>query len=54
MSPEAAVQHQLEAYNARDPVRFLAVYSEDVRLYRLPAAEPAIERACRARHRCCT
>ena len=42
MSPEAAVQHQLEAYNARDLARFLAVYSEDVRLYRLPATEPAL------------
>lgn len=42
MSPEAAVQHQLEAYNARDLARFLAVYSDDIRLYRLPATEPAI------------
>jgi hypothetical protein len=42
MSPEAAVQHQLDAYNARDLARFLAVYSEDIRLYRLPANEPSI------------
>lgn len=42
MSPEAAVQHQLEAYDARDLARFLAVYSDDIRLYRLPATEPAI------------
>jgi hypothetical protein len=42
MSPEAAVQNQLEAYNARDLVRFLAVYSDDIRLYRLPATESAI------------
>jgi hypothetical protein len=42
MSPEAAVQHQLEAYNARDLARFLAVYSDDIRLYRAPATEPAV------------
>jgi len=43
MNPaEAAVQHQLGAYNARDLARFLAVYSDEVRIYRLPAAEPAI------------
>jgi hypothetical protein len=42
MSPEAAVQYQLEAYNARDLARFLAVYSDDIRLYRMPATEPAL------------
>jgi hypothetical protein len=42
MSPEAAVQHQLEAYNARDLARFLAVYSDEIRLYRLPATAPAL------------
>jgi hypothetical protein len=42
MSPEAAVQHQLDAYNARDLARFLALYSDDIRLYRLPASEPSI------------
>lgn len=42
MSAEAIVQRQLEAYNARDLERFLAEFAEDVRVYRPPAAEPAI------------
>jgi hypothetical protein len=42
LSPEAVVQRQLEAYNARDLERFLAEYSQDVRVHRPPAAEPAI------------
>ena len=36
------VQEQLEAYNARDLERFAATYSDAIRIYRLPAAEPAI------------
>ena len=42
MSAEAAVQRQLEAYNARDLGRFLAEFADDVRVSRPPAAEPAI------------
>jgi len=42
VSAEAAVQRQLEAYNARDLGRFLAEFADDVRVYRPPAAEPAI------------
>ncbi len=42
MEPQAVVQRQLDAYNARDLERFLAAFSEDVRLYRLPATEPAL------------
>jgi hypothetical protein len=42
MSAEAAIQRQLEAYNARDLERFLAEFADDVRVYRPPAAEPAI------------
>ena len=42
MNPETVVQRQLDAYNARDLKRFLAEYSEDVRVYRPPAVEPAI------------
>jgi hypothetical protein len=42
MSAEAIVQRQLEAYNARDLQRFLAEFSDDVRVFRPPAAEPAI------------
>ena len=41
-SIEGVVQHQLEAYNARDLARFVAVYSDDIRLYRLPATAPAL------------
>lgn len=39
---EAAVQRQLEAYNARDLERFLAEFSPQVRVFRPPAVEPAI------------
>jgi len=42
MSAEAPVQRQLEAYNARDLERFLAEFTDDVRVYRPPAAEPAL------------
>jgi hypothetical protein len=41
-SAETVVQRQLEAYNARDLARFLAEYSDDIRVYRPPATEPAI------------
>lgn len=41
LTPEQAVQHQLDAYNARDLARFLAVYGDDVVVYRLPSLEPA-------------
>ena len=42
MSAEASVQRQLEAYNARDLERFLAEFTDDVRVYRPPSAEPAL------------
>ena len=42
MDPVAVVQRQLDAYNARDLARFLAEYSEDIRVYRVPSAEPAL------------
>jgi hypothetical protein len=42
LSPQAIVQRQLEAYNARDLQRFLAEYSEDIRVFRPPAALPSI------------
>lgn len=42
MSAEAVVQRQLDAYNARDLERFVACYADDVRVFRPPAAEPAI------------
>ncbi len=40
MIPVDVVQRQLEAYNARDLAGFLATYSDAVRIYRPPAAEP--------------
>ena len=42
MRPEDVVQEQVEAYNARDLERFVATYSEDVKLYRPNQTEPAI------------
>jgi hypothetical protein len=42
MTPEALVQEQLDAYNARDLQRFVACYADDVTVWRLPATEPSI------------
>ncbi len=42
MNAADIVQRQLEAYNARDLDRFVATYADDIRIFRLPAAEPAI------------
>ncbi len=42
MSPVDPVQRQLDAYNAHDLDAFIANYADDVRLYRLPSAEPSI------------
>ena len=42
LSAEAPVQRQLEAYNARDLERFLAEFTDDVRVYRPPSSAPAI------------
>ena len=39
---ESVVQRQLEAYNRHDLEAFLATYAEDVKLYRMPSAEPTI------------
>src|SRR5512143_2600547 len=36
------VQRQLDAYNAHDLQAFIATYSDDVRIYRVPAAEPTL------------
>lgn len=37
------VQRQVDAYNRRDLEAFLATYSDVIRVYRMPAAEPALE-----------
>ncbi|NWK76816.1 nuclear transport factor 2 family protein [Aquitalea sp. LB_tupeE] len=37
LSPEAVVQRQLDAYNARDLVAWLATYAEDACQYQHPA-----------------
>lgn len=36
------VQRQVDAYNRRDLDAFLATYCETIRVYRMPAAEPAL------------
>lgn len=42
VTPVELVQRQLDAYNARDLDRFVAVYSDAVRVYRPPATEPVL------------
>jgi hypothetical protein len=42
LTAEQAVQQQLDAYNAHDLDRFIAVYDENVRIYRPPASEPSM------------
>jgi hypothetical protein len=36
------VQRQVDAYNAHDLARFVAEYSDDIEIYRMPATEPGI------------
>ncbi|KPF70351.1 steroid delta-isomerase [beta proteobacterium AAP99] len=48
---EVPVQEQLDAYNAHDVARFVACYTEDVQVFRLPGTEPAmVGRAAMAVH----
>jgi hypothetical protein len=42
MNPADPVQRQLDAYNARDLPRFVAEYSDDVRVFVPPAVEPTL------------
>jgi hypothetical protein len=42
LSPQQAVQQQLEAYNAHDIDRFVAVYHTDVKIFRPPSTEPSM------------
>jgi len=41
-SPVDPVQRQLDAYNAHDLERFVAQYSDDVQVFRPPAANPVL------------
>lgn len=40
--PEGPVQRQLDAYNAHDLERFVAEYTDDVQVFRPPAAQPVL------------
>ncbi|OHX14554.1 nuclear transport factor 2 family protein [Chromobacterium sphagni] len=42
-APERIAQAQLDAYNARDLAAFLACYTEDVKVYRLPSMQLMLE-----------
>ncbi len=42
MNPVDPVERQLAAYNARDLDRFVAEYSDDIQVFRPPAAEPVL------------
>jgi len=42
VTPGEVVQRQLDAYNARDLLRFLENYSEDIEIFRPPAVIPAL------------
>jgi len=42
MTPAEVVNAQLDAYNARDVEVFAATYAEDVCIYRMPHAKPAL------------
>jgi hypothetical protein len=42
MTPEALIQAQLDAYNAHNLQAFIACYSDDIKVYRPPAAEPVL------------
>jgi hypothetical protein len=42
MTPIEIVQLQLDAYNARDLDAFAKTYAESIRIFRMPATEPAI------------
>jgi len=51
-SPEAVVQRQLDAYNARDLEAYLAVFAEDAEAFELGNPEPTMrgKAAIRARY----
>ena len=42
LEPAAFAQRQLNAYNARDLERFVAEYTDDVEVYRMPGSKPVL------------
>lgn len=42
LSSELVVQEQLDAYNARDLERYLAVFSDDIKIYKPPVNTPSM------------
>jgi hypothetical protein len=42
MTPSELVQIQLDAYNAHDLPAFLATYSEDIEIFRMPCVEASL------------
>ncbi len=42
LDAEGFAQRQLDAYNAKDLERFVAQYTDDVVVYRLPQVEPVL------------
>jgi hypothetical protein len=42
VSPEDIVQRQLEAYNDHDLEAFLATYTQDATIFRMPASSPTM------------
>ena len=44
-APEAVVQRQLDAYNRHDLDAFMATYRDDAKVWRMPAATPALDGA---------
>jgi hypothetical protein len=40
MNAVDVVQRQVDAYNARDLLQFVACYADDIRVYRPPASSP--------------
>ena len=43
MTPVEVVQGQVDAYNDRDLERFVAYYSDDITVFRMPSAQPSLE-----------
>jgi hypothetical protein len=42
VTPSEVIQGQVDAYNERDLDRFVAYYSDNITVYRMPATEPTL------------